>query len=227
MSDLHEPGVLIVEDQPSVAEQYEQWLSDRYRVSLANDGRAALDALDGSIDVVVIDREISEAGGTELLREIRRRNVDVTVVIVAAEDPGFDAIEAGFDASVGKPVDADALGETIDDLLDRAEADQDLSEYHSLMERKGQLEADLTPEELEESDEYGTIREDLDAMEREVDEKLGDLDSEMEFVSSVREVAGPSETFEMGEEPPPDDAEPDDAESDDPSDGEGDPEGGG
>lgn len=219
MSDRHEPGVLIVEDQPSVAEQYEQWLADRYYVSVANDGRTALGALDGSIDVVVLDREISEAGGTELLQEIRRRNVDVTVVIVAAEDPGFDAIEAGFDASVDKPVDADALGETIDDLLERAEADQDLSEYHSLMERKGQLEADLTPEELEDSDEYGAICEDLDATEREVDEKLGDLDSEMEFVSSVREVAGPSETFEMAEEPPSDDTEPDD-----PSDGEGDAE---
>lgn len=198
MRDPQEPVVLVVEADPSLAAKYERWLSDSYGISIVTDGRAALDALDDTFDVVLLDSELPGEDEAELLHEIRRRDVDVQVVAMATADPGVDAVEVGFDAVVTKPVDADVLKQTVEDLLDRAEAGAELTEYHSLMERKGQLEADLTSEELADDEEYEEICEELDGLERDVDEKMGELDSEMEFVGTVREVAGPSETFETG-----------------------------
>jgi len=85
-----------------------------------------------------------------------------TLAMLTAVEPDFDVIEMGFDAYITKPPERDELIETVEDLLRRSTLDDGLQEYHSLMARKGALEAEKEPEELEHSEEYQTL---LDRLE--------------------------------------------------------------
>jgi DNA-binding response OmpR family regulator len=188
MTDQDTPVVLIAEDEPSVAEGYELWLGDRYEIRLAADGRETLDAVDDTVDVVLLDRMMPELSGKQVLSEIRERGVDCRVAMVTAVEPDFDVIEMGFDAYLTKPPDRQDLIDTIERLLDRATLDEAFREYHSLMARKGALGAQKTEEELEGSAEYRELLERIEAKREEVDATLGDMGSAVDFVGAVREL---------------------------------------
>jgi len=66
--------VLIVDDEPDLADLYASWLPEQYAVVTAYDGRGALDALDGSVNVVLLDRRMPGMSGDEV--------VDVSVDVV-------------------------------------------------------------------------------------------------------------------------------------------------
>ncbi|WP_049981297.1 response regulator [Halolamina rubra] len=188
MSENGPPVVLVVEDEPDVAETYRRWLRSSYDVRVAPDGATAMTELDGDVDVVLLDRMMPEMAGEEVLREIRDREIDCRVAMVSAVDPDFDIVEMGFDAYVTKPPDRDELTGTIERLLDRAELNDDLQEYYSLVARQSALQAEKTEAELAESDEYAAL---VDRIERErerVDEELGDMSTDTEFVGAVREI---------------------------------------
>ena len=180
--------VLVVEDAPDVAETYRRWLASTYEVRVVEDGDTALSRLDESVDVVLLDRMMPETSGDEVLAEIRERGIDCRVAMVSAVDPDFDVVEMGFDAYVTKPPKRDELLSTIDRLLDRAELDDDLQEYYSLVARKGALEAEKSASELEDSEAYTTLLDRIDRAEAVVDDELGDLRSDTEFVGAVREI---------------------------------------
>jgi len=63
MTDQEQPVVLIAEDEQTIAEGYELWLSDQYEVRLTADGQEALDAVDDTVDVVLLDRMMPELSG--------------------------------------------------------------------------------------------------------------------------------------------------------------------
>ena len=180
--------VLVVEDAPDVAETYRRWLASTYEVRVVEDGDTALSRLDESVDVVLLDRMMPETSGDEVLAEIRERGIDCRVAMVSAVDPDFDVVEMGFDAYVTKPPKRDELLSTIDRLLDRAELDDDMQEYYSLVARKGALEAEKSASELEDSEAYTTLLDRIDRAEAVVDDELGDLRSDTEFVGAVREI---------------------------------------
>jgi DNA-binding response OmpR family regulator len=189
MSDQDTPVVLVVEDERSVAEGYEIWLGDRYEIRLAADGREALDAVDDSVDVVLLDRMMPELSGEEVLREIRDRGIDCRVAMVSAVEPDFDIVEMGFDAYITKPPERQELIDTVERLLDRATLDDAFQEYHSLMARKGALQAQKTEEELRDNAEYQDLLDRIEVQRDAVDADLGDMGSEVDFVSAVREFA--------------------------------------
>ena len=180
--------VLVVEDAPDVAETYRRWLASTYEVRVVEDGDTALSRLDESVDVVLLDRMMPETSGDEVLAEIRELGIDCRVAMVSAVDPDFDVVEMGFDAYVTKPPKRDELLSTIDRLLDRAELDDDMQEYYSLVARKGALEAEKSASELEDSEAYTTLLDRIDRAEAVVDDELGDLRSDTEFVGAVREI---------------------------------------
>jgi DNA-binding response OmpR family regulator len=188
MSENGPPTVLVVEDEPDVAEIYRRWLQSAYDVRLAADGEAAMAAVDGSVDVVLLDRMMPQMSGGEVLREIRDRGIDCRVAIVTAVDPDFDVVEMGFDAYVTKPPEREELFETIDRLVDRADLDDDLQEYYSLVARQSALEAEKTEAELAESDQYDDLLDRIDDARSAANEGLGDMGSDPEFVGAVREI---------------------------------------
>jgi DNA-binding response OmpR family regulator len=196
MTNRDRPVILIAEDEPSVAEGYELWLSNDYDIRVAADGQAALDIIDDTVDVVLLDRMMPKLSGGQVLQEIRERGIDCKVAMVTAVEPDFDIIEMGFDAYITKPPEREQLLDTIETLLDRATLSDDLQNYHSLMARKGTLEAQKTEQELENTEEYQQLLDRIEETKQAVDEDLGDMESDMEFVSAVREIEAESNGFD-------------------------------
>ncbi|WP_233357326.1 response regulator [Halococcoides cellulosivorans] len=110
--------VLIVEDERATAEAYERILADEYEVHVATSGDAALDVLDDSIDVILLDRRMPGFSGAQVLGEVADRDVDARVAMVTAVEPDFDIIEFDIDAYLRKPVDVDSLEDTVAALAD-------------------------------------------------------------------------------------------------------------
>lgn len=115
--DDDRPTVLVVDDDRDVAEAYQFWLSEQYDVRTAGDGREALEAVDDSVDAVLLDRRMPTLSGDEALAEMRDRGVDVPVAMVSAVDPSYDGSDLPSDAYLTKPVTRVELLETVATLL--------------------------------------------------------------------------------------------------------------
>ena len=196
MTAEENPVILVAEDNQSVAEGYELWLGDDYEIHLTTDGQEALDAVNETVDVVILDRMMPKLSGKAVLQGIRDQELDCQVAMVTAVEADFDVIEMGFDAYVTKPPERAELIETIEQLLERKEASDAFQEYYSLMARKGALQARKTPSELAENEAYQELLDRIEAKRAAVDGSLGDLDEEIEFVSAVRKLESDDEPNE-------------------------------
>ena len=187
MSDS-DPVVLIVEDEPDVAETYRLWLEDTYTVRVAGNGKVGIDALDESVTVVLLDRMMPGLSGDEVLEQIREQGLDCRVAMVTAVEPDFDILEMGFDAYLSKPVKSDQIRDTVENLLERSEYDSLLQEYYSLVEKQATLEATKTSVELEDSDEYDDLTARIDDLRDDLSEMLGGIEDDDDFIVTVREL---------------------------------------
>ncbi|MDX1746857.1 MAG: response regulator [Halobacteriales archaeon] len=165
----------MVDDQEAYVEAYATWLRGEYEVRTATNGFEALDLLDHSVDVVLLDRRMPRLSGDDVLREIRERGYDCRVAMITAVEPDLDIVEMEFDEYLVKPVGKDELYVTIEELLRRVSLDANLKQCYSLVARKVTLENSRDPRELEASDEYLTLLERIEATESETDEVLTDL----------------------------------------------------
>jgi two-component system OmpR family response regulator len=91
--------ILLVEDDTMIGEAVVAALSDAsYAVDWVRDGASADRAVDqAAYDLVLLDLGLARMDGTQVLREMRARNVAVPVIIVTARDSLDDRI-AGLDA---------------------------------------------------------------------------------------------------------------------------------
>jgi len=186
MSDADRPVVLIVEDEPDVAETYRLWLDADYVVRMAHSGDEGLDELDESVDVVLLDRMMPGLSGDEVLERIRDRELDCRVAMVTAVEPDFDILEMGFDAYLCKPIKSDQLHETVENLIGRSEYDDLLQEYYSLVEKQATLEAAKSDAELTDNEEYGAVQERIDELQGDLSETLDGIDSDEDFIATLR-----------------------------------------
>jgi len=187
MSDS-DPVVLIVEDEPDVAETYRLWLEDHYAIRVARNGDEGLDELDESVAVVLLDRMMPGLSGGEVLERIREEALGCRVAMVTAVEPDFDILEMGFDTYLSKPVKSDRLRETVENLLERSEYDSLLQEYYSLVEKRAALEATKTPAELEDNPEYDQLTSRIDGLRNELSDTLGGIEDDEDFIATIREL---------------------------------------
>lgn len=169
---MTDPAVLIVDDEPLITEMFEVWLETEYEVTIANDGETALDLLDQTIDVVLLDRMMPGLSGDEALQAIRSQGYDCRVAMVTAVEPDFDVLEMGFDDYLTKPVTQEDLTGTIDTLLSRTEYDETVQDYFALATKKATLEAAKPHEELQQNDEYQELTQQVQETRQTVDQSL-------------------------------------------------------
>ncbi|MFC7019092.1 MULTISPECIES: HalX domain-containing protein [Haloarcula] len=186
MSDVDPPVVLIVEDEPDVAETYKLWLQDDYEVRMAKNGEEGLEMLDESVDVVLLDRMMPGLSGDEVLESIGERSLGCRVAMVTAVEPDFDILEMGFDAYLSKPIRSQQLHDTVSNLLERSEYDSMLQEYYALVEKQATLEATKSSAELAESDEYDALTDDIAEMRDGLSETLGGIEDDSDFIATLR-----------------------------------------
>jgi len=187
------PLVLVVEDEPDLADLYATWLKDEYRVRVAYGGREALDELDDEVDVALLDRRMPDLSGDEALEAIRARGVDCRVAMVTAVEPDFDILEMGFDDYLVKPVSRDALKETVENLLRRNSYDEGIQELFSLASKKALLESEKDAVSLEKNAEYQELSERVAELRAELDETLTQFDDEKDFTAVYRDIGAEAE----------------------------------
>jgi DNA-binding NtrC family response regulator len=118
------PRLLLVEDTPSILRLYHEVLR-KLDVDLidAETGARALAALDETIpDVVLLDVELPDANGIDILRQIRARNLPSAVIVVTAHGSVKVAVEAMREGAydfIIKPFPPDRLTVTVRNALER------------------------------------------------------------------------------------------------------------
>ena len=100
--------ILLVEDEAKVSTFVARGLTDeRFAVDVARDGKSGLDlATTYHYDLVILDLMLPMLDGNQVLRSIRKDNVEVPVLILTARDTVADKVgnfEAGADDYLTKP----------------------------------------------------------------------------------------------------------------------------
>lgn len=116
------PRVLIVDDDPVSLRFLEAVVAQSgYVVATAIDGATAL-AVDGVFDLLLIDRNLPDIGGVELLRALRGRGITAPAIATSAEmDPGTKTqlLAAGFVDALEKPAAVQRISEIVMQHLPR------------------------------------------------------------------------------------------------------------
>ena len=161
--------ILVVDDERDIADLYTTWLQGEYEVRTAYGGEEALENVDEDVDIVFLDRQMPNHSGDEVLERMREQGLDCRVVMVTAVDPDFDIVSMAFDDYLTKPIMADDLNEAVERMRERDEYDQTLNEYFALTSKKATLEAEKTPSELQNNDEYQQMVERVEELESKAD----------------------------------------------------------
>jgi DNA-binding response OmpR family regulator len=124
---MSEPLILIVEDEPSIAEVVSLYLKRAgYRVLLTTDGQSALNLLQTQVpDLVVLDLMLPKIDGFELTRWLRNQS-DVPIIMLTARRDEVDRIaglEMGADDYILKPFSAQEVVSRVRAVLRRTRAD--------------------------------------------------------------------------------------------------------
>ena len=187
MSGTEPPTVLVVDDEPNVADAYAAQLESEFIVSTAYSGQEALDKLDASVDIVLLDRRMPGISGDKVLTKIRERDLQVRVAMVTAVDPDFDIIEMPFDDYVIKPVSRDDLFETINRLLTCSEYEDQLRRYYALTAKHATLLANKLESELADSERFQRLEEEMHETRETLDQTVASFD-DADFVAAFRDL---------------------------------------
>jgi DNA-binding HxlR family transcriptional regulator len=175
------PTVLVVDDDPRLARMHADWLAEDYDVELAFNGKQAISALSAGVDVVLLDRRMPGLSGDELLEKIRDAGLDCRVVMLTAVEPDLDVADMAFDAYVVKPGGKAEVQRVVAEVLERADEDEAVIEYLSLLARRALLDARLSAAEREERREYRRL---VDRIER-LEDDLGETPDRAENVARI------------------------------------------
>ena len=166
------PRVMVVDDDPQIRSLYADFLAG-FDVVTAAGGREALDRLDGSVDVLLVDRQMPGLSGDEVAEQVRARSVGCAIALVTGVDPDLDIVDAGIDGYAVKPVSRGELTTLVSRLYRWLEYDSRLREYYAIAEKVAVLEAEagLGPPRRREA-EYRRLRRRLEATKAEAREAL-------------------------------------------------------
>jgi len=166
------PTVLVVDDEQAVADVYALRLEDAYETRVAYGGPEALESLDETVDVVLLDRRMPDIHGDDVLAEIHERDADCRVIMLTAVDPDFDIIDMPFDDYLCKPVKKEDLVGAIDQQLRIQRYDEQLSEYLELTSKLAVLESELSTREFEGEEKLRRLEARADKLKTELNRTL-------------------------------------------------------
>jgi two-component system, repressor protein LuxO len=117
-------SVLLIEDSVSLARVYLEYIRDEpYEVSVADTGKAALDAISRhTYNAILLDLRLPDMDGMDILKELTKRDVKSSVVVITAHGSvniAVDAMRSGAVDFLLKPFSADRLRITLNNALER------------------------------------------------------------------------------------------------------------
>jgi two-component system OmpR family response regulator len=116
--------ILLVDDEVAFANNIAKLISKRgYEVVTVYDGESAVKAVDeNEFDVIVLDLKMPGLDGLATLKQIKKRQPKVEVIILTGHgsmDSGIDGIQLGAFDFIMKPVRFDDLHESIRQAFQR------------------------------------------------------------------------------------------------------------
>jgi two-component system NtrC family response regulator len=110
--------ILAIDDESSVLESYRMALDDVHEIVTADGGNAGLQALGTDrFDLVLLDINMPDRSGMDILREIRERDIDATVIMVTVHrevEMVVEAMNAGASDYITKPFKVTELRHAIE-----------------------------------------------------------------------------------------------------------------
>ena len=147
--------ILIVEDEVSLAELVAERLKkDRYIVDISHDGEEGLyNALSGMYDLIILDIMLPKKNGIEILKEIRKVDMDVKVIMLTAKAELEDRLlgfGSGANDYVPKPFHIDELTARVNAQLSIGKAMDSSLEYGDIVldYRSSKLRCITTDEDI-------------------------------------------------------------------------------
>lgn len=176
------PSLLIVEDNPDIAEYLRACLESQYELLIARDGQAGIElAIEEVPDLIISDVMMPRKDGFELCRTLKtdERTSHIPVVLLTAkadQESKIEGLTRGADAYLTKPFNKQELMVRLEQLL---------ALRRKLQERYKNLEA-FTPSEDEAIQQEDAF---LKKVRREVEENI---DNENMSISSLSRAIGVS-----------------------------------
>lgn len=117
--------VLVVDDEPSIVTLVKFNLEQSgFTVDTAADGKSAVEkSKQNNYDLMVLDIMLPELDGIEVLKELRKTDIDIPVILLTAKDEELDKIiglELGADDYITKPFSPRELTARAKAILRRA-----------------------------------------------------------------------------------------------------------
>jgi two-component system response regulator MprA len=112
-------SVLVVDDDPIIRDAVEWLLRDEgYQVTSAPDGMAALQAVGRQLPkILVLDLELPYLDGRAVVQELRRRHIDVAIIVISARHDGRRvARDLAAQRFLPKPFELNALLAAVEQL---------------------------------------------------------------------------------------------------------------
>jgi len=164
--------VFIIDDEEEMVVFLEDCLSDRYVVKSDTNAVRALQRINNSIDVVLLDRKMPEMSGDELLGILREKGLDVQIAMITGVKPTKEIMKMPFDDYLVKPVEEPEVLGLIDTLMTR-------KQYHRASQRFfrniSKMKA-LQRADHAETEEYDQLAEQTTDLREEINQILNDLD---------------------------------------------------
>ncbi len=142
MSVAQKRAILIVDDELGVRESLKMILMPGYQVHTAVNGEEALHSIQkDQIDLVALDLRMPGLPGIEVLRQIKKNDPDIEVIVITAYGTAEDAKEAvrnGAGDFITKPFNAADLVNSVNKSLERRSKNlrfKNFSRYNSAVIR--------------------------------------------------------------------------------------------
>jgi DNA-binding NtrC family response regulator len=122
--NLSAETILVADDDPYIQEALQDRLEALgYRVSLAGDGQQALEILEHQApQLILLDIEMPRIKGLDVLKEIRRREMDIPVIMITAYgsiDLAVQAMKEGAYDFIPKPFDPGHVALAVEKAMER------------------------------------------------------------------------------------------------------------
>jgi len=123
--------ILVIDDDSSMCETLEMYLTEEgYGVVTAGTGTEGLKKYkDSPTDVVILDIRLPDIDGFTVLKNLKRENANVKVIMITAFheiDSRIKANQAGAFAYLKKPIDMYELDRAIENAFKTSQTDKDI-----------------------------------------------------------------------------------------------------
>ena len=117
------PDILVMEDEPSVAQGLQMVLHDEgYNVDVAMSGGSALDTFDKKgFDLLVADLRLPDIDGMEVIRRVKQKKPDTGVIVItgyASVSSSVEAMKLGVYDYLPKPFTDEEFKQAVEGALE-------------------------------------------------------------------------------------------------------------